>query len=510
MSILAKNISVTFPNIKALDEVNLQFEDGKIHAVLGANGCGKSTLVKVLTGVYMPDEGAEIQVGDKTYPLIENPAQAREIGIRVVHQEALMIDSLSVAECIALFKGYPVNKIGMIQWGRLHDYCKKLLAFYHIDVEPDALAGDLSASERAMISIAIAMGDDEDAKSAKILILDEADAAIPEDEAEKFLERVRKIAEWGIPVLMITHRLKDVEKIADTVYILNAGKVVYSGRMADISQDFIVKHMLSNKEERIEEKLNIKDLWDTVGKSLHADRDKPVLKLVDVSGRYLKNLSFEVYPGEIIGVAGIADDGINELPLILGGAVNRSAGEFIVDGATLSRKLSPKKVIREGIALVPADRAKQGGVMNRSMLDNLTMPAEQQYWGKKKLAKKAAEAAIKILDVRPESKDLLFGKFSGGNQQKIIVSKWLLMCPKLMVLDDPTYGVDPGARQKIFAAIKDMANHGVGVVVFSTEPEQFEMLCSKVFVLGDGKVQNVLKREDGTLTREHIARLCYA
>ncbi|HML36791.1 MAG TPA: sugar ABC transporter ATP-binding protein [Bacillota bacterium] len=513
MSVSVKNVSVVFPGIKALKDVSLTFEPGNVHAVLGANGSGKSTLVKVLTGIYKPEKGAAIAIGDNSVSIIKDPSHARELGVRVVHQEAPLINSLSVAECIALFKGYPKNKIGKIMWKELYKYSNELLSFLNIDVDPKTLVSKLSSSERAMVAMAIAIGKEEEAKETKLLILDEADASIPEDEAEHFLERVKRVAELGIPVIMVTHRLKAVKSTCSEASILNDGQVVYSGNLCDIDEDFIVKKMLPAKRADAADDgvdVNVEKLWSVINAARPEAKENNVLEVNGLISEKLQGITFELRPGEILGIAGITDSGVSELPLILGGAVNRTAGDIVLDGKALPRKLSPRSVIDAGLSLVPSDRFRQGGVMTRTLRDNVLLPNEKRYYGRPKLIRETMETAIKVLDIRPPIPTMKFGKFSGGNQQKAIICKWLLMCPKVLVLDDPTYGVDPAARLKIFAAIRDSAANNVGVVVFSTEPEQLAFLCSRVLVLRKGKVVNELSKEDNTLTRESIARWCYA
>jgi ribose transport system ATP-binding protein len=510
MTISIKNVSVTFPGIKALSEVGLTFNKGRIHAVLGANGSGKSTLVKVLTGVYKPDAGAAIRIEGEEYAAIEDPNMSLKLGIKVVHQEAPLIDSLSVAENVALFKGYPLKKNNMINWSLLHAQARELMDFYGIEVDAKSYVRDLTASERSMVAIAITLGDAESISETKAFILDEADASIPEDDAEKFLKRVRLIADLDIPVIMVTHRMREVEAYCDDVSILNDGKVVFTGEMKDIDQDFIIRHMLKAGTEGIEQDVSVTALWEIADKRPPEKTADAALVVEGLTGETLNELTFSVSPGEIVGIAGIADSGVSELPLILGGAINRKSGTYAIAGKALPRKLTPRKVIREGIALVPSDRLRQGGVMTRSLRDNMLLPNEPKYFGRKKLAYETTEKAVEVLDIRPDAPDMRFGKFSGGNQQKSIVAKWLLMCPRVLVLDDPTYGVDPTARLKIFASIRDSADNGVAVVVFSTEPEQLVLLCTKVLVLRKGQVVTELKREDGSLTRESIARWCYA
>lgn len=512
MSVIAKNVTVVFPGIKALDNVNMSFEPGKIHAVLGANGSGKSTFVKVLTGIYTPEVNTEIQIDEVIVNHVKSPNHAKELGIKVVHQEAPLINSETVAESVAIFNGYPKNKMGMISWKKLYEYCDKLFGYLNINVDPKTYVSDLSASERAMVSIAIALGTEEEAKKTKLLILDEADASIPEDEAAFFLSKVKQVAEMNIPVIIVTHRLNSIRDICDLVYILNNGQLVYSGKMQDTPNDFIVEKMLPRSSVvENNEKVDIDTLWKLANEKPHEFKREAIYEVQNLAGaKTVHDISFKIHGGEILGIVGITGSRVTELPLLLGGDVARTKGNIYVDGELIGKKTSPNHLIKKGVCLVPSDRFRQGGAMNLSLQRNLLMPEEHKFFLKFKHADDVTEKAIQTLDVRPQMKEMEFGKFSGGNQQKAIVAKWLLMNPKLLILDDPTYGVDPAARRKIFEAIQTAASKNMGIIIFSTEPEQLSMLCSRVLIVRGGEVINELRREDGNLDRESIARWCYA
>ncbi|MCB6201985.1 ATP-binding cassette domain-containing protein [Extibacter muris] len=510
MPIQVKNLTVRFPGLYALKDVDITFEDGRMHAVLGANGSGKSTLVKVLTGIYSPESGAEIVIGSQKFQQIKDPNMAMGLGIRAVHQEAPLIDTLSIAESIAVMRGYPQNKLGKVQWKKLYEYSEELLRFWEIDLPCRKLVSQISATERSMVAMAIAMGKGEELSDTKALILDEADASVPEDEAKRFLAKARKAARLGIPVIMVTHRLKSVMEMCDDVTILNDGKVVHSGGLSGVGQDFIIARMLKSEQSlKTEECVDISRLWDFAGSSLRQDKEDTLLQVENLYADKIHGISFALSRGEILGIAGMSDSGTAELPYILGGSGKWKSGEIRLDGEKLPDKMTPGKGIKRGISLVPSDRPRQGGVMNRTLRENVMLPLENRFFLKSKKAYAAVEAAIQELDVRPPFADQQFAKFSGGNQQKAIVAKWLFTCPKVLVLDDPTYGVDPGARMKIFAALRESARKRVGIIVFSTEPEQLASLCDRVIVLRKGEIAHELFRSDGTLTRKSIARWCY-
>lgn len=516
MAITAKNISVTFPGVKALDSANFGFCEGRIHAVLGANGSGKSTLVKVLTGIYHADRdcGAEITIDGQTVRDIVSPKQAHDLGIRVVHQESPLIFSFSVAECIALFKGYPTNGI-KVKWDAVRQYAQKLLTLYHINVSPETLTDNLSAADRNMIAMAMAMGDEEESRQTRILILDEADASIPEAETEEFLAHVRHVADMGIPVLMVTHRMKEVIGYCDDVTILNGGRVVYSGLKSNINEDFIVSRMIRQTDETLSAKAEqascrITDLWRVLGRQQNGANERPVLSVEELTAKNLNGITFSVRSGEILGVIGNPDSGVRELPMVLGGDMPIQSGRYVVDGREMERRLTPRKCYQAGVNVLPCDRPVRGGIMSCTLCENVLMPNQKQFWNKPGLVKKTMNMSMEIFDIQPRnSSATLFGKFSGGNQQKAIMAKWLCTCPKVFVLDDPTYGVDPASRIRIFTAMREAAAANVAMIVFSTEPEQLAGLCSRVLALHSGRIVAELKESDGTLDRNSIAKWCY-
>lgn len=514
MSIIAKNISVSFPGVKALQDVTLQFEPGRVHAVLGANGSGKSTMVKVLTGIYQPDKGcgSKIQIDGQTVERMESPMASNAMGIRVVHQESPLVKTFTVAECIALFKGYPRSG-GKINWKAVNQYAKELLEQYGIAVSPQTLTDDLSASERNMVAMAIAMGKDEELAQTKMLILDEADASIPEAEAEGFLHHVREIANLGIPIMMVSHRLKSVMRFCDDISILNDGKLVYTGKREDTTENLIVSKMMKQDDgaqlNDQEEASSLADLWTLLKRRTpDAAGDVPAFEMKNVNGRIIRDFSLRIQPGEIVGIIGVSDSGVGELPRILCGEIPIVSGEMLVCGKPVPRRVSPRTMIRMGVGVLPSDRPVNSSLMSLSLRDNMLLPSEIDYWWKGGLDRKVVQLSQQLFDINPRNAaQTLFGKFSGGNQQKAILGKWLSMCPRLFVLDDPTYGVDPASRLKIFETMKAAADNHVAIIVFSTEPEQLVNVCTRIIGVRDGREACQLRGDE--LTRESIARWCY-
>lgn len=513
MSVVCQQLSKSFAGVPVLRDVNLALEAGEVHALLGANGSGKSTLVKILTGVYQPD-GGSITVRSRTVPAFASPHEAGAHGIAVVHQEAPLIDTMTVAQCIGVFRGFSTSALGRVDWARLERETKSLLDRYEVQVSPRQLAGKLSPAERALVALVIAL--DRVRDGVELLILDEVTASLPEDQAGGFLRRVGAVAEGGVAVLMVTHRLAELKGLARSVTVLREGAVVHSALASEATDEQLVAHMVGadRTESRVWEPNSgsaIRRLWSAEKRSrplAPGSEHVPALVLEGVAGAFLRDVHLEVRSGEIVGVAGLVDAGIAELPQILGGLVPRRGGNIRVSGAPMSPRMPPAEAIEAGLAVLPGDRLRNGGITTLSVSDNVILPEVDRFWRRRRLKAEVLQDVISVLDVRPPSGRLLFGKLSGGNQQKSLLGKWLLTRPSVLVLDDPTSGVDPGAREKIFEVLHAAAGEGLAILLFSTEPEQLASICGRVLILRQGRIVTELTGQ--TLNRESISRWCYA
>jgi ribose transport system ATP-binding protein len=498
--------------VPVLRGVNLTIRAGEVHALLGANGSGKSTLVKILTGVYQPDAGS-IAVRGQTVSAFSSPHDAGTYGTAVVHQEAPLIDTMTVAQCIGVFRGFSTSALGRVDWGTLERETKALLDRYEVQVSPRQLAGKLSPADRALVALVIAL--DRVRDGVELLILDEVTASLPEAQAKVFLRRVGAVAKDGVAVLMVTHRLTELKDLACSVTVLREGGVVHSGSAGEATDEQLVAHMVGvgEKESGVRERSSgsaVRKLWSAEKKPRRfpPGADAPALVLEGVAGTFLRDVHFEVRSGEIVGMAGLVDAGIAELPQILGGLVPRRGGTIRVSGAPMSLRMLPREAIEAGLAVLPGDRLRNGGIANLSVSDNVILPDVDRFWRRRHLKAEILRNVISVLDVRPPSGRILFGKLSGGNQQKSLLGKWLLTRPAVLVLDDPTSGVDPGAREKIFEILHDAAREGLGILLFSTEPEQLASICGRVLILRQGRI--VTELTGPTLSRETISRWCYA
>ena len=501
MSASLEQITKTFGDFVALRDVDVKIADGEIHALLGANGSGKSTLSKCLSGVHGPDVG-RIRVGTTEVTSFADPLEATAAGVRMVHQDSPLVLSLSITENYALAHGFPtMGPLGPIRWRRLRRSVEEALARFGVPVAPDTLAAELTPARRAMVTLALAL-DDVDQGGVAVLILDEVTAHIPEDEALEFLERVRRVPELGVPVLMVTHRFKEVLAYADQATVLSDGRVVHSGPAADLDMATLIAYMTAagRGTEAVTEAAETGPLGGSFSelveswqrRELRLDGDVPALELTDLRGRELEGFSLRVETGEIVGIAGMPESGTAELPEILAGSARRDSGSITVAGRALPRRLTPAAAIDAGLLSVPRDRHAEGGAASLTLRENMTLPGAGRFWHRETEERSIVQRFLDGFDVRPPRPEVLFGTLSGGNQQKVVIAKWMIAEPRVLVLDNPTAGVDPAARQQIFQILHQAAELGLAVIVFSSEPEQFAQHCSRVIVLSGGRVAGEL------------------
>jgi len=483
----------SFAGRPVLSDVAMDLFPGEVHALVGANGAGKSTLIKVLAGNHGPDMGL-ITIRGKSYANIASPQRAAELGIRVVHQETPLFDTLSVAESVGLFRGYPTGWAGRVRWNALNRKASSLLSRFGVTISTRLLGGQLSAAERALVSVAMALGNADQATTS-LLILDEASAAVPEEDAEQFLRLVRRLAEAGTPVLMVTHRLGEVA-VADRVTVLNDGRVTYQGTPPSRERLVMLITGADDDDPRARPPTSTKarehpPVRASTGPSAQA------LTVAALVGGGLRGVDFTVKAGECLGFVGTPDSGVADLPLALIGAVAGGGGRISVFGVDVDYPTGPRAALRAGLALVPRDRMHQGGVGGLSVAENLLLPAVRRYWHRPGQAHADVQAAIDELDIRPSAPNILFRELSGGNQQKVIVGKWLNCRPRVLILDDPTVGVDPGARRTLFDVLRRRATEdGLAMILMTSEPEQLVEQCNRVMALSGGRIVEEISGPD--------------
>jgi len=495
VALQASRLSKSFANTLVLRRVDLTVECGEVRALLGSNGSGKSTFVRLITGTYEADEGSDIRLFGHSFGRSLTPVAARATGVRTIHQEAPLVGHLSVADHFGISHGFPSGTLTGISQRALDELTSEALGRIGSGIHPRTLARDLSAGDRAHVALSLALADAEPGKA--LLVLDEATALLPANDANPILQKLRELACDGLAVLVVTHRLREVTDYCDTLTVLRDGAVVLTGGAREFSHDEIVGGMiggtgsvqLRNRQTRV-----------------RAQREQPLVRVRDLNAQGLSNVAFDVWPGEIVGFAGLVGSGTSQLARVIAGATPHQSGTIEVADAPPAKKWDSRAAINAGVCFMPQDRHAEGALLEMSLRDNVVLPRYGRYWRERKLETSDVEGVIRDLEVTPPIADKPFAEFSGGNQQKALLGKWLLLRPKVLVLDDPTYGIDPHARETLLTAICSVADDGGSVIVISTEPELLVRLCDRVLVLQAGELRDELTGTN--VNEEEITLAC--
>ena len=476
-----KKIKKSFA-VPVLKGVDFSLKKGEVHALVGGNGAGKSTLMKIMTGIYTKDEG-EIFVNGKPVDM-KNIHVANEQGIAMIFQELSLIQTMTVAENI--FLGEEVARKGLRDTSYMNKRTKEVLEELGIAVEPETIVGTLSVGMSQMVEIAKAV-----AKNANILILDEPTASLSESETEHLFELIKDLKEKGVSMVYISHRMNEILKIADSITILRDGVIAHTDSVKNMTLDKIIAHMLGGsggkKFDWVERR------YDEQGEDLLTVEH---LKVNDK----IQDVSFSLKPGEILGFAGLMGSGRTEILETLFGRRKMQGGSIKLNGQTIHIK-SIKDAVKSGFALIPEDRRKQGLILIHSVKENAILPKVSQLCKRKmfvdeKRADTMVEENISKLNVVTDGIHKRINLLSGGNQQKIVVAKWMNMNPKVMMLDEPTAGVDIGAKAEIIDLIRNFADQGKGVLFVSSELAELMAVCDRIIVLFDGKITGCLSRKE--------------
>jgi ribose transport system ATP-binding protein len=477
-----RGVSKTFPGVRALRGVDLEVHGGSVHALLGHNGCGKSTLVKALAGFHAPDGGCRATIDGEAFELGSADA-AERLGIRFVHQDLGLVPELGAVDNVGLALGYERGRFGVIRWRRQARVTKELLSRFGIDLDPRSPLSMATPVERTAVAIVRAMAGLERGRG--LLVLDEPTAALPAREVDELFRLIREVRDSGTAVLLISHRLDEVVNIADRATVMRSGEVIWDGAVADMSVRAFAALIAGSETGQTEEADR--------PRSAEAFAGAPVrLKLEGVAGRYLRGVDAEVRAGEILGVAGLLGSGREDLPYIIAGATTDGVvGRFTVDGAVFE-SMTLQRARGLGIALVPADRSGESIIGDFSVKENVTLPglpglcrgttlspSQERAFARTWLGAMRADTATAERPVTT---------LSGGNQQKAVLARWLSVSPKILTMSEPTAGIDIGARTSIYEELRQRAADGLAIVVSSSDAEDLVALCDRVIVLRDGKV----------------------
>lgn len=484
------SLSKTYPGQVALDDVALRLMPGEVHALVGQNGSGKSTLIKLLGGYVKADHGAKVAIGGVPVDLWALDRDARR-RIRIVHQDLGLVPSLSTVENLGLGRGYDTDFAGRIRWRTEVRRAQELLLAFGLAPDVRRPVATLSAAERAAVAIVRAL-QDWDFDRPGLLVLDEPTASLNRGEVDALFREVRRIAERGAAVLFVSHMLDEVLELADRVTVLRDAQVVAAGESAKGLDEHRLVELIVGR--------TVAEMYPATDHSV----GKPVLEADMVFGISLRGVSLKVHEREVLGVAGLVGSGREEIAGSLFGAAPRFMGKVLVD----KRKVfcTPRDSIRAGIGYVPADRKAVGLDVQERLYEHIPLPRLGPLQGRIRLHHRAArqEAAewISRLDVQPPKLDRKMEKFSGGNQQKAVLARWLRTAPRVLLLDEPTQGVDVGAKASIYRQIRDAASDGMAVLVASSDAEELVHLCDRVLVFRSGAV--AIELRGNTLTEERL------
>ncbi len=474
-----KNISKSYPGVQALDDVSVEFKKGEVHAIVGENGAGKSTLIKVISGAITADSG-EIIFEDKTYSSM-TPHHSSLLGIDVIYQEFNLVSSLSVAENV--FLGNQVKRGIVVNFKEIQKRTKEILDSFHIDIDPTSKVKGLSVAYMQIVEIAKALS-----KDVKLLIMDEPTAPLTNVEVDMLFKLIKSLKEKGVTILYISHRLEEIFEISDRVTVMRDGKKIITMNTADTNRKEIINHMVGKElKEKFSERN--KDIGETL------------LEVKNLCGNGLKDISFEVKKGEIFGIAGLVGAKRTELVRMIFGADSVESGEIFFEGKKTKIR-SPRDAISAGIGLVPEDRKYQGAILKLSIRWNITLPIIKSLSRfsviSTKKESKSIERYIRALSVKLSSPNQKVATLSGGNQQKIVLSKWLASESKLLIFDEPTRGIDVGAKQEIYALINSLAETGISIILISSELEEVIGLADRLIVLAEGEMVKRMEKPEYT------------
>lgn len=465
-----EHISKEFPGVKALDDVKLKLRKGEVHALMGENGAGKSTMIKVMTGVYPKTSGTIVLNNQEIEP--QTPQEAQETGISTVYQEINLCPNLTVAENIYI--GRQPKKLGKIDWKKMNEDAKKLLETLKIDVDVTQTLDSYSVSVQQMIAIARAVD-----MSAGVLILDEPTSSLDGNEVEQLFEIIRELKNNGMAVLFVTHFLDQVYAISDRITVLRNGRWIGEYPANELSQIDLVTKMIGQ------------EFKDEDSRAFRKTTDYPQTSFIQMRNvtkkGVINDFSMKIREGEVLGLAGLLGSGRSEVAELLFGAQEFDEGVLYIDNDHI-KKMFPQKAIKENIGFCSEDRKVSGILADLSIRENIIVSLQAKRGWKRigyKEQQEIAERYIKLLNIKTPDADKKVGELSGGNQQKVLLARWLVTDPKLLILDEPTRGIDIGSKREIESLILSLSRKGMSILFISSEYEEMVRCCDRIIVLRD-------------------------
>ncbi len=474
-------VSKGFPGVLALDNVSFNLKAGEVLALLGENGAGKSTLMKILSGIYEKDSGTIKVFGEEVHDM--SPKKAQELGVAIIHQELNMCSHLTVAENI--FLGREKTKSGILSDKEMEKQAKGILDKLNMDIAPDTVVGDLAVSKQQMVEIAKALS-----TNAKILIMDEPTSALTSKEIDDLFRIIRQLKSEGCAIVYISHRLEELQHIVDRVTILRDGQYITSMDFGNTNLEEIIANMVGRE---------IKEKFPRIS----CKKGKKIFEVKNLNaGKMVRDVSFELYEGEIVGIAGLMGAGRTETTRAIFGVDAKESGEIILDGKPITIN-KPMDAIRAGIVLAPEDRKKDGLCTKLSIRENIALPNLDIICDKlgivnRKKEKVMTQKAVSDLRIKTPNTEINAGSLSGGNQQKVVVGKWLARNSRVVIFDEPTRGIDVAAKVEIYNLMNELKRQGIGVLFVSSEMPEVMGISDKIIVMCDGKVTGEMITEEAT------------
>ncbi len=473
-----KGITKQFPGVLALNQVDLELYTGEVLALLGENGAGKSTLIKILSGAYEQDEG-EIYI-DGQLQTYKTPREANEKGVSIIYQELNYLNELSVAENIYLNR-LPLSRGRKVNWKKLNSDAQEILRELDVEIPTTKLMKELSVAEKQLVEIAKALS-----QKMKILVMDEPTSALSEKEAEKLMGLVDKLRKNGTGIIFISHRLDELFMISDRIMVMRDGERVDIVKTSDVAREKLIAMMVGRSIESFYPKREI-------------EKKEVVLEVKEISTHYLQNISFSVRSGEILGIFGLMGSGRTELAQCIFGAHRMEQGKILMHGKEIQIK-RPTDAIKNGIAYVTAERKKDGLILIQSVKDNVMTASVDRVSGAMRINKAAekriAEEWKEKLRVKTPTIGTQVSGLSGGNQQKVVLAKWLNTNPKVLILNEPTRGIDVGAKTEIYRLMEDFCEQGLAIIMISSELPEILQLADRTMIMCEGRQTLELDRTE--------------
>lgn len=481
------NVSKTFPGVKALSNVQFNIRPGEVHALVGENGAGKSTLIKILSGFQQPDAGAKIVIEGKETRL-NGVMDAIKQGISVIYQDFSLFANLTVAENIGINEIIEKNS-PVLNWKEINERAKKALDFLGTDISPKEIVENLSVAKQQMVAIASAVAQD-----AKMIIMDEPTSALSRGEVEHLYKIIDTLKSRDIAIMFVSHKMDELFHVADRFTVFRDGQYIKTVKKDEVTESDLVALMVGRKVE-IKSYANLEKKGDVA----------LAVKGLSKKGNF-KDINLEVHEGEVVGITGLVGAGRSEMAQAVFGINPPDSGEIYVNGRKVDIK-SPSEALEHGIAYIPESRQTQGLILQKTIESNITLPMLKKFRGRsgiidRKKQRESVDKWVEMLDVRPNNPDMLAMQLSGGNQQKVVLAKWISTEAKILIIDEPTNGVDIGAKAEIHQIIRKLAAEGTAIIVISSELPEILSVSDRVLVMRKGHIAGEFENKD--LTQEMI------